>query len=197
VNAVVASLSRNWWLYLMQGVLSVVLGVLILVWPGHALAVLIILFGLFALINGIILVFAAIGAAGVHQSWGWRLTAGIVGIVAGVAILRWPGVTALVLLYLVGIWAIATGIVELVSAFAEHETIPNAWLLALAGVVALLFGIAMFAWPRAGLLTIAYLVGIFAIVYGLFNCIIAFRARSLAGGRTTEMQAPPGALPSV
>jgi len=196
MDAIVKGLSQNWWLFLLQGVLSIVLGVLLLVWPGHALAVLILFIGLLALFNGIVAVFAAIGAEGVRPPGGWRLTQGIVGIVAGLAILRWPGVTALVALFLVGTWAIVTGIVEIVGAIIGRSEIPSAWLVALAGVVSLLFGIAMFAWPTVqALVALIYVVGIYAIVYGLFSCALAFRVRSLPE-RMARPQAPHGALPA-
>lgn len=195
MDIVARTLSRGWWLYLMQGVLSLVLGILALVWPGHALAVLIILFGLFALLNGVVAIFAAIGAAGTHQSWGWQLAVGVLGVLAGLAILRWPAVTALIVLYIVGIWAIIAGIIGIVGAVADRAEIPHAWLVALAGIVSVLFGIAMLAWPAVGLLTLVYLVGIYAIVYGLIECAIAFRVRTLPQ-RVAGPSAPPGAAPS-
>jgi uncharacterized membrane protein HdeD (DUF308 family) len=189
------SLSRavqEWWLYLLQGVLGIVFGILALVWPGKTLGVVIVLFGLFALISGIVGVFAAIGAAGNHQPWGWKLASAALGILVGLVILKWPGVTALVLLFLVGIWAIVTGIVAIVGAFADHDAVPHAWLLVLAGAVSVLFGIAMLAWPAAGLLTLVYLVGIYAIVTGIIACVIAFRVRSLPQRIEARTKMPPG-----
>jgi uncharacterized membrane protein HdeD (DUF308 family) len=178
-------------------VLSVVLGVLALARPGVTLGALILLWGLFALLNGVVEVFSAIGAAGRHQSWGWQLAGGLVGIFAGLAILRWPGLSALFVLYLVAIWAIMMGIVRIVGAIADHEALPHAWLVALAGVVSVLFGIAMFAWPAVGLLTLVYLVGIYAIVYGLISCVIAFRLHSLPERMAAGRLVPPaGAAPS-
>jgi uncharacterized membrane protein HdeD (DUF308 family) len=128
---------------------------------------------------GVVDVFSAIGAAGSHRPWGWQLAGGLVRILAGLAILRWPGLSALCVLYLVAIWAIMMGIVRVVGAIADHEALPHAWLVALAGIVSVLFGIAMFAWPGVGLLTLVDLVGIYAIVYGLITCGIAFRLHSL------------------
>src|SRR5437763_7898223 len=196
MDTVVRRLSQNWWLVLLQGVFSVVLGVLALARPGVTLAVLVVLWGLFALLNGVVDVFAAIGAAGSHRSWGWRLAGGLVGILAGLAILRWPGLSALFVLYLVAIWAIMMGIVRLVGAIADHEMLPHAWLVALAGVVSVLFGIAMFAWPAAGLLALVYLVGIYAIVYGLITCVMAFRLHSLPERMAGRLVPPAGAAPS-
>jgi uncharacterized membrane protein HdeD (DUF308 family) len=195
MDAVVRTLSQNWWLVLLQGVLSVVLGILALVWPGVTLGVVLVLWGLFTLLNGVVDVFAALGAAGSHRSWGWRLAGGLVGILAGLVILRWPGLSALFALYVVAIWAIMMGIVRIVGTIADHDALPHAWIVALAGTVSVLFGIAMFAWPGVGLLTLIYLVGSYAIVYGLITCVIAFRLHSLPG-RFAGTLVPPGATPS-
>jgi uncharacterized membrane protein HdeD (DUF308 family) len=196
MDTVVRTLHQNWWLVLLQGVLSVVLGVLALAKPGVTLGALILLWGLFALLNGVIEVFHAIGAAAGHRSWGWQLAGGLVGILAGLAILRWPGLSALFVLYLVAFWAIMTGIVRLVAAIADHEALPHAWLVALAGVVSVLFGIAMFAWPGVGLLTLIYLVGFYAIVYGVITCVMAFRLHSLPERMVGTLVPPAGAAPS-
>jgi uncharacterized membrane protein HdeD (DUF308 family) len=197
MDMVVRTLHQNWWLVLLQGVLSVVLGVLALAKPGPTLGALILLWGLFALLNGVVDVFRALGAAGSHKSWwAWQLAGGLVGILAGLAILRWPGLSALFVLYLVAIWAIIMGIVRFVGAIADHEALPHAWLVALAGVVSVLFGIAMFAWPGVGLLTLVYLVGFYAIVYGLITCVIAFRLHSLPERMAGRLVPPAGAAPS-
>ena len=147
------------------------------------------------MLNGVGDVFHAIGAAGSHRSWGWQLAGGLVGLLAGLAILRWPGLSVLFVLYLVAIWAIMMGIVRLVGAIADHEALPHAWLVALAGVVSLLFGIAMFAWPGVGLLTLVYLVGSYAIVYGVITCVIAFRLHSLPERMARTLMPPAGAAP--
>jgi uncharacterized membrane protein HdeD (DUF308 family) len=193
---VVRTLSQNWWLVLLQGVLSVVLGVLALARPGVTLGALILLWGLFALLNGVVDVFSALGAAASHRSWGWQLAGGLIGILAGLAILRWPGLSVLFVLYLIAIWAIMMGIVRVVGAIADHEALPHAWTVALAGVVSVLFGIAMFAWPAVGLLTLVYLVGIYAIVYGVIACVIAFRLHSLPERMAGTLVPPAGAAPS-
>jgi uncharacterized membrane protein HdeD (DUF308 family) len=195
MDAVVRTLHQNWWLVLLQGVLSVVLGALALAMPGVTLGALILLWGLFALLNGVVDVFSAIGAAGSHRTWGWQLAGGLVGILVGLAILRWPGLSALFVLYLVAIWAIMMGIVRIVGAIADREALPHAWLVALAGVASVLYGIAMFAWPGVGLLTLVYLVGSYAIVYGVITCVIAFRLHSLPERMAGTLVPPAGAAP--
>lgn len=182
MNSMQAGLKRltdNWWLLLLQGIVSIIFGILAIVWPLRTLAILIIVLGWFVLINGIIASVSAIGAAAERRPWGWRLATGILGILAGLLILRWPGETAFTVLLFVGFWAILVGLVQIIGALADHEEIPHAWLLAIEGGISILFGIAMVVWPLVGLLTLALLAGIYAIVHGVMYCVAAFRVRSL------------------
>ena len=133
---------------------------------------------LFALLSGIVGVFAAIGAAGNHQPWAWKLITAMLGILAGLAIMRWPGATAAVILYLIAFWLILGGIVGIVEFFAAHRSFSRAWLLLLSSVVVILFGIAMFAWPTVTLTLIISLIGLYAIVQGIVLCALAFQVRS-------------------
>lgn len=194
----VMQVSRNWWILLLQGVLGIVFGLVAIFWPGATLAVVIWLFGLFVLLTGVVGIFAAIGAAGNGEPWGWRLTAALLGVLVGLLIIRWPGVTAGILLLLIGIWAIVVGLGGIVTAFADHREISHAWLYALLGAVMVVFGIAMFVWPAAGLATVVYLVGAFAIVTGIIYCVLAFQVRRLPEQLQTAARdsMPPGALPS-
>lgn len=176
MESTLKQLTDNWWLLLLQGVVSIIFGILALVWPGETLAVLVILFGWSVLFNGIVAVVSAVGSATSHRPWGWRFAAGILGVLAGLIILRWPGVTALTVLLFVGFWAIMIGFTQLIGAIADHAEVPHAWLLALEGVISILFGIAMVVWPVVGLLTLAVLVGIYAIVHGILYCAIARHA---------------------
>jgi uncharacterized membrane protein HdeD (DUF308 family) len=189
MESMLKQLSDNRWLLLLQGVASIIFGILAIVWPGRALAVLIILFGWFVLVNGIVTIASAFGAAAGRRSWGWRLAAGILGVLAGLIILRWPGETAVTLLLFVGYWAIVVGIMELVGAIVERAEIPHAGLLAIEGIIAILWGIAMVVWPGVGLLTLALVVGIYAIVHGIFYCAMAFRVR--APGQWRLGRTPP------
>lgn len=201
MESVLRAASENWWQYLVRGVLAVIFGIIALVWPSITLAILIVVFGLFVLLSSIVTGVGAIARAGTGQLWGWQLTAGVLGIVAGLIILRWPGVTAVVLLFLIALWLISTGLIEIVAAVADHQEVPHAWLLAIGGIVSVLFGVAMFVWPNIGLLTVVYLVGIYAIVDGIVLCVVAFRVRSLHQQLVRRMppaaQAPgDGAVPS-
>jgi uncharacterized membrane protein HdeD (DUF308 family) len=197
VDAAARALSQEWWIFLLEGVVSIIFGLLLLFWPGPTTGVLIVLVGLFALLSGFVGVFAAIGAAGNHQPWGWKLTTAVLGVLVGLAIIRWPGATAVFVLYLVGFWLILGGIVGIVEAFAAHRAISHAWLLLLSSVVAILFGIAMFAWPVVSLRVVLSLIGIYAIVQGIILCVLAFQVRSHPERILGEAEAPSGAIPSV
>lgn len=177
--AALKQLTDNWWLLLLQGIASIIFGILALVWPASTLVVLIILFGWLVLVNGILAIISAFGSAASRRTWGWRFAAGILGVLAGLIILRWPGETAFTLLLFVGFWAILVGLVQIIGALADHDEIPHAWWLALEGVVSVLFGVAMVVWPAAGLLVLILLIGIYAIVHGILYCVIALRVRSL------------------
>src|SRR2546430_8322453 len=125
MDTVVRRLHQNWWLVLLQGVLSVVLGGLALAMPGVTLGALILLWGLFALLNGVVDVFGAIGAAGHHRSWGWQLAGGLVGILAGLAILRWPGLSALLGLSLLPSLALSVGLLRPGGALFVRALLPH------------------------------------------------------------------------
>jgi len=180
VDALIGTLCRSWRLFLTQGVMSIVLGVVGLMWPSHAQFTLIILLGLVILLNGIFAIFAAFGAADNHEPWAWQRAKGIIGIVAGVAALQWQGITLLVIVFLVGAWALITGIMDILEAIVDYQEITDAWLVLLIGFISLLFGIALFTQPApANLPAIAYVFGVYAIMYGLVTCLIAFRMRTL------------------
>jgi uncharacterized membrane protein HdeD (DUF308 family) len=199
IASAVMQVSRNWWVLLIEGVIGIVFGLVAIFWPGATLAVVIWLFGLFVLLTGVVGIFAAIGAAGNGEPWGWRLTAALLGVLVGLLILRWPGVTAGILLLLIGIWAIVAGLGTIVAAVADHAEIPHSWLYVLLGAVTVIFGVAMFVWPAAGLVTVVYLVAAFAIATGIIYCVLAFQVRSLPEHLQAVAQdsMPPGALPSA
>jgi uncharacterized membrane protein HdeD (DUF308 family) len=198
MQATVRALGQDWWIFLLEGVVAIVFGLVALFWPAPTLGVIVVLFGLLALISGVVGVFAAIGAAGNHQPWGWKLTAALFGILAGLAILRWPGVTVQIVLYLIGFWLIVGGLVGIVEAFAAHREVPHAWLIVLTSAISVLFGIVMFAWPAVGVLTVILLVGIYAIVEGITLCILAFQVRRFANSMPGHPETPPrGAYPAT
>src|SRR5712692_2859733 len=166
-------------MFLFRGIAAVIFGVLTLVWPKLSLAVLVLLFGVFAVISGITAVAAAVRNRE-EQGWGFLLFEGILGILAGVVALIWPGITALAFLYLLAAWAIITGVLELVAPLSFPMSFGRGLLMVLAGLVSIVFGIIIAAQPAAGLLAVVWLIGVYAIVFGVMYVVVYFESRSLA-----------------
>ncbi len=166
-------------MFLFRGLAAVLFGILTLVWPKLSLTVLVYLFGVFAVIGGITAVAAALRNRG-EEGWGLLLFEGILGILAGVVALVWPGITALAFLYLLAAWAIITGIMELVAPLAFTMSGGRAVLTALAGLASIIFGILIAAQPSSGLLAVVWLIGVYAIVFGVMYIAVYFESRSIA-----------------
>src|SRR5690348_15144572 len=162
-------------MFLFRGLVAILFGILALVWPGLTLAVLVYLFGFFAVISGIAAVAAALRNREMH-SWGALLFEGILGILAGVVALIWPGITALAFLYLLAAWAIITGILQLIAPLAFPISVGRGVLTALSGVLSVAFGVLIAAQPASGLLTVVWLIGIYAIVAGIMNIALYFES---------------------
>lgn len=174
MRPVLDPLARNWWLILLRGILAVLFGLLTFAWPGLTLFTLVIFYGVFALIDGIFALIAAVTSGALAPRW-WLALVGVLGIGAGVATLMWPDVTGLVLLYLIAGWAIASGIFQIVGAIRLRKEIDDEWLLIASGVLSVLFGLLVLAFPGAGALGIAFGIAAFAVAYGLL--LIAFSLR--------------------
>lgn len=177
-------LARNWWALLIRGIAAVLFGILALVLPGLTLQVLVLLFGAYALVDGIFALVAAAQALNRRRSFewrgvGWPIVEGIAGIIAGLLTFFWPRVTAFVLLYFIGAWAIVTGITEIIQAVALRRIIRNEWLLILSGAASVVFGILVYLFPGAGALTIVWLIGAYAIVFGILLIGLSLRLRGM------------------
>src|SRR6266849_11038646 len=178
---------RNWLTLALRGLFAVIFGIIALVAPGIALRAFIYVFAAYALVDGGIAVITAIQERELLYRWGWVLFEGILSILVGIIAFANPALTALVLLYLIAAWAIVTGIMEIVAAFAIREFVSREWVLALAGILSVAFGTILFFAPGAGILSILWLVGIYGIVFGLLFIVRAFQLRSWASSVTTCM----------
>lgn len=169
-------LVRNWWAYALRGTVAVLFGFGALVFPGITLAVVVAMFAIYAMVDGALAVVAAVRAAERNErSWS-QLWKGVLGIATGVAALGWPRITALVFLYLVGIWAVVTGILE-VRAGLHLRRSHGEWLLVANGALSVLFGLLIVTWPGAGLLSVIWMIGGYAIFFGLLMFVVASRLR--------------------
>ncbi len=175
------TLAKNWWAIVLRGVFAVLFGLGAFFWPGITLAALVLLYGAYLFADGIMaVVWAIAGRAAGPFPWGVFL-AGLASIVGGLLTFFMPGLTALVLLYLIAAWAIVRGVFEIIAAFHLRRELTNEWLLALNGVLSVLFGILLIAAPGAGALAVLWLIATFAIIVGVVMIMLGFRLKGLQG----------------
>jgi uncharacterized membrane protein HdeD (DUF308 family) len=173
------ALAKNWWLLLLRGIAAIIFGVLAFAWPGLTLLTLIIFYGAFALTDGVIAIVAAITGGAPAARW-WLAIAGILGIAVGVLTFMLPGMTALILLFLIAGWATAIGVLQIIGAIRLRKEIDNEWFLILSGVLSVLFGLGIMLSPGAGALAIVWVIGIYAIIAGALYISLAFRLKKHA-----------------
>src|SRR5438067_901534 len=172
---VVDELARHWWVIGLRGLAAILFGILAFVWPGMTLAVLVLLFGAYALVDGVLTLAAAMRGGVQHRIV--MLVEGVVSILAGLAAFAWPGLTALVLLYIIAFWAIVTGVLEIVTAIRVRRAISNELGLVIGGILSVLFGVVLLIAPGAGALAVIFLIGAYAVVFGIALLGLAWRLR--------------------
>jgi uncharacterized membrane protein HdeD (DUF308 family) len=170
--------TQNWWAMALRGLLAVIFGVLAFVWPGITLLSLVFIFGAYALVEGAFAIAAGVRRRG-QKRWWLLLIEGILSVVAGVLAFSWPGITALVLLGLIAGWALFTGVLEIVAAIQMRKYINGEWLLALSGVLSVLFGVLLLLNPGTGALAVVWIIGAYAIVFGVLLLALGFKLRGL------------------
>jgi uncharacterized membrane protein HdeD (DUF308 family) len=167
----------SWWALALRGLVAVLFGLAALFWPGLILAVLVALFGAYALVDGVLAVIAAFRSSGRGMRRPLLLIEGTIGILLGIVALLFPGLTALVLLYIIAFWAILSGVARIVMAIMLRREIENEWSIALSGVLSVTLGIVLMLLPGAGLLAYTWLIGLLALAIGIALILYAFRVR--------------------
>jgi uncharacterized membrane protein HdeD (DUF308 family) len=166
-------------LLMIRGLIGVTAGVLAFMWPGVTIAALVILFGFYALIDGITNVFIGVKKQTGTNKRSWlTIVQGLIGIVAGVLTFVWPGITALALLLLIGAWAMVTGIFEIVAAIRLRKEIRGEWLLVLSGALSIIFGVLLFIAPGLGAIGLAWGLGAYAAASGAVLVALGVRLRT-------------------
>lgn len=180
-SSMLPTVSGNWWALAVRGVAAVLIGLAALAWPGLTLAVLIILYGAFAVVDGGIAIFAGLRANGGTRRW-LLLAEGVLGLLAGLVALFWPGLAAVVVLYVFSFWAIFGGLLRILGAILLRREIDNEWTMALGGALWILLGIVLAVLPGAGLLAVAWVIGVLTLAMGVTLIIQAFRVRGQSTG---------------
>jgi uncharacterized membrane protein HdeD (DUF308 family) len=174
-------LFRNWWMFAVRGVAAVIFGVLALIWPGQTLQALVLVFGAFALVDGLFAAIVGIASRRYFERWWAVLLEGVAGVVIGLVTFFWPSVTGLALLYLIAAWALITGIFEIVAAIQLRRVITNEWMYILGGLLSIVIGVLLFVFPTAGATSLVWAIGIYAIAFGILEIVFAYRLHTLLG----------------
>jgi len=172
-------IARWWWTFIIRGVVAIAFGVLAFLAPAWGIAVLVALFGAWALIDGVTGLVGGFRSRGRDRSWWLSILEGVVGIVAGVFAFLFPVLAAGALLFIIAAWAIVTGVFEIVAAIRLREQIRGEFWLGLAGVASILYGVVIYLFPGAGALGVVWLIGSFAIAFGAFLLVLGWRLRRI------------------
>ena len=187
----VRSLAQNWWALVIRGVAGVLFGLGALVWPPAAVAALVLLFGAYALVDGILNIVAAVRAPREGRRWGWLMFSGVIGIATGLITFFFPGITALALVVLVASWSLVTGAAEIVAAIRLRKQIRHEWLWILSGLLSVAFGVLLLVLPAAGAVALAVWIGAYMLVFGALLIGFGLRLRKWRQtGRTSENSIP-------
>jgi len=192
------TLQRQWWMPLIRGIFAIIFGALALIYPGLTLTALIYVFAAYAIADGGITLYQALSGRDGNRHWGWGIAEGLVSLIAGIGALIAPWIAGLTLLFIIGFWAIFTGIAQIVMAFRMRAEIENEFWLGLAGVASVIFGGFVVFDPLGGALATAWLIGIYSLLFGAALIALSLRLRSLEhdGPETQTMRASDGPLSS-
>jgi uncharacterized membrane protein HdeD (DUF308 family) len=183
----VETLSRNWWAVLLRGIAAILFGAITFAAPGISLAALVLIFGVYALADGVLSLLSVLRPRA--RSWWVLLLRGCLGIAAGVGILAWPGITALMLLYVIAFWAVLAGVLEIAAAIRLRKVVTGEWLMVLSGILSIVLGLLLFASPGAGALVMMFWIGAYALVAGVLLVVLSLRLR--ARRKSHGHDAPP------
>jgi uncharacterized membrane protein HdeD (DUF308 family) len=171
------NLTRNWWLVVLRGVLAILFGIAAFFMPGLAWLSLIVLFGAYAILDGVFAMMSGLISSKYSRRWWVFLLEGLISVAAGAIALVRPDIASLVLVLLIAAWAVFTGILELVAAIRLRREITNEWMLGLSGFVSIVLGVLLFFQPAAGGLVVTLMIGAYALIFGAALVGLGFRLR--------------------
>ena len=171
--------ANRWWVVLLRGICAVVFGILAFVWPGLTLLSLVLLYGAYALVDGLLSIACGVAGSAAPRSWWVMMTVGLLGVAAGIVTFLYPGITAVVLLVIIAFAAIGRGVFEIAAGIRLRKEIEGEFWLILGGVLSLVFGVFLLLRPGVGALAVVWLIGAYAIVFGIVAMMLSFRLRVL------------------
>lgn len=178
-------LARNWWMFLLRGLLALVFGVVALFFPQAAFLSLVLVFGAFALVDGIFALISAFTGGAKSENWWWLILEGIFGILIGVLTIIRPAAMAAAWIIIIAAWAIVTGIFEIITAVRLRKEITGEWALILGGVISVLFGLLAAFYPASGAFAVGFMLGVYAIVFGAMFIWLALNLRKFKNTAVT------------
>jgi uncharacterized membrane protein HdeD (DUF308 family) len=176
-SALLGRLAENWWLLLLRGLAAIAFGVIAFLWPAITLVALTYLFGIYAIVDGVAAIWAAFNLPGAAGPRWWLGLSGVVSILAGIVAFAYTGITALVLLVFIAVWAIIIGVLQLYAASQLWKVIDNDWWLILSGLLSIAFGAVLIAWPSTGALALIWTIAWFALFFGCMFIGLAFELK--------------------
>jgi uncharacterized membrane protein HdeD (DUF308 family) len=173
------TMAGNWWLEVLRGVAAIIFGILAFAWPGITLLTLVLFWGAFALVDGVLAIIAAVKGGNPMPRW-WLAIVGLAGLAAGALTFLMPGLTALVLVTFIAVWAIILGVMEIVGAIKLRKEIQGEWLLILNGAISVLFGLVLLWRPVTGAIALVWIIGAYAIILGVIYVMFGLKLRKHA-----------------
>ena len=182
----IKAVSKYWWVFALRGIIAIAFGLAALLWPALTLGIMVLLFGLFALLEGLLTIVTSFGKG--DEKGGWTLLLeGVVGLLVCVIVLLgtsigsmlWPKVAAVMLVFYIAGWAILSGLFKIITAFRIRSEVKGEWLLGLNGLVSILVGVILILRPGAGVLAVAWLIGMLAIIVGIFQLLLGLKLRKI------------------
>jgi len=172
-------LSKNWWTFLVRGIIAVLFGLAALIWPSLTIGTLVIVFGAYVVVDGIFAIVDGFTSRDSNDRWWVEILIGIAGIVAGGWAMAYPGLTAIGMMYFIAAWWLVTGVLQIILAIRVRKEISNEWMLILSGALSAILGVVFLMFPGSGALSLIWVVGIYAIFFGILLIVLAFKLRGM------------------
>ena len=169
---------KNWWVPLLRGLVAIALGILVFTRPAWSLAAVILAFGIYALVEGASDLFAAIIGWRHRDDRGLLLLEAFIGIGVGIVALRTPAITAIAVIFFIAAWALATGVLRIVEGMRLRRELPGEIWLMLGGLFSVIFALLVMTRPLAGAVALVRVIGIYALILGTTEVLLAFKVRS-------------------